>query len=122
MIHTCLIPPPASTVLNPTLVEFPVLIQAVLNSDLQYTMEKPKPLIPEYFMEAMWKLHRQGSYITNYRLMEMLDRGDTYTRGITHRSVELGLIEKTEDSMRGHTTKFFLTQYGKNYIKNYLGV
>jgi len=101
---------------------FSVLVHNLLHSDISYTSEKPKPVIPFYSMEAMWDLHKEGKWITNPRLVELTGRSDTHTRDITNRAVKTGIIEKTEDSIRGQITKYFLTQYGKNYIREFLGV
>lgn len=100
---------------------FLVLVHNLLHSDISYTSEKPKPVIPLYSMEAMWDLHKEGKWITNPRLVELTERSDTHTRNITNKAVRAGIVKKTEDSIRGHITKYFLTQYGKNYIREYLG-
>jgi len=100
---------------------FAVLIHNILRSDISYTSEKPKPVIPTYTMEAMWDLHKEGKWITNPRLVELTGYSDTHTRDLTNGAVKAGIVKKTEDSIRGHITKYFLTQYGKNYIREYLG-
>ena len=115
--------PLASTLVSPNPPgEFSTLISALLNSEEVYRVQKPRPILPIYFLEAMWSLHAEGKYITNPRLIELTGCGGAYVREITHKGIQRGILEKTEDSIRGHITKHFLTQYGKNYIKNYLGV
>ena len=115
--------PLASTLVSPNPPgELSTLISAILNSEEVYKPNKPKPILPVYFLETMWSLHSEGKYITNPRLKELTGYGGTYVREITHKGIQQGILEKTEDSTRGHITKHFLTQYGKNYIKSYLGV
>ena len=95
---------------------FSSMMQAMVNKPLVYTRDVEPSIVPIHYLEAMSKL----PVIKTKELVHATGKGVTIVREVLRKCIAYNILTRAPGVVRGKETTYFLTQYGKNYIKEQL--